>query len=182
MDEKVKPTSEKRSPERHNYTTCRGSTTNMRSDNGKCYYILSSGDRQYCGQSRDAEVHLSDDVVNDRRVPFESASPQPQPEAALCVEHCGHGLEYMKDGVCIIPTGMDMCGHRCTFPAPVEAAAVAAGEEVPRLTEYKQIAEGLLMLDWILGYELTLEQMENLDRLRSRVAFLLERDASEDQP
>lgn len=36
---------------------------------GACGLLTESGP---CGQLREAEVHLSDDVVNDRRVPFES--------------------------------------------------------------------------------------------------------------
>lgn len=55
-----------------------------------------------------------------------------------------------------------------------EAASRTGGGQAQ---EYKQIAEGLLMLDWILGYELTQEKMEFLDHLRNRAAALLEADA-----
>lgn len=47
----------------------------------------------------------------------------PQPEAALCGEHCGHNPELMYRGVCRYQESKDgdICGHRCG----VEAAAVA---------------------------------------------------------
>lgn len=47
----------------------------------------------------------------------------PQPEAALCGEHCGHNPELMYRGVCRYQESKDgdICGHRCG----VEAVAIA---------------------------------------------------------
>lgn len=100
---------------------------------------------QHCGQLRDAEVHKA----SMPQLPFVcsecgvqqhaegicancGAAPQPQPEAALCGEaHCGHNSAYFDpNGVCRCPESVcglhPFCGHKCsTFPAPVEAPAVA---------------------------------------------------------
>lgn len=52
-------------------------------------------------------------------------APQPQLEAALCAE-CHHDRTLYIDGLCRFIwlneyNQRNICGHRCTFPAPVEA-------------------------------------------------------------
>lgn len=86
-----------------------------------------------CGQPRDAEVHQ----VAQPQIAHLPASqmyaelaPQPQPEAARCAK-CGHDANDKRrrgsdeySSFCIYG-----CGCECTFPAPVEAPAVAEGAD-----------------------------------------------------
>lgn len=88
------------------------------SDSPYCAYVRSVGDDSVCGETERAPVHLSDDIVDDRRVPFDRAAPSrdvlaEQSDVLFALERAAgepcHRSDYGWAGTCETDGGHD--GH-----------------------------------------------------------------------
>lgn len=75
--------------QRHEYSGCGNDD----------YCIEAAFGEPHCGQPREAEIHLSDDVVDDKFVPFEPAPQQPEPPKRIWAMRGQYWHEPIKGAV-----------------------------------------------------------------------------------